>query len=203
MNQFYSKKDFEKDLLSTPIRDVTNKYLFDNYPFCFQDKPDLLIQFRNDICDQFKIHNKNFCIVGSGKIGFSLRPSKYGSKFSEASDIDIVLISDELFQSLWLQLLAFKKTSTYKLSPQFKKKFFDLQKIFFYGIVRFDKLSNDFSFAKEWWVFFNSLSKDSKYGGRRIRAAIFKDWWYVSNYYEYSMNKIKNKLEVDDESNSI
>lgn len=203
MNQFYSKEEFEKDLLSKPLRDVTNKYLFDNYPFCFQDKPELLTQFRYVICDHFKIHTKNFCIVGSGKIGFSLSPNKYGSEFSEASDIDIVLISDELFQSLWLQLLAFQKTSSYKLSPIFKKKFNDLKNIFFYGIIRFDKLSNDFSFAKDWWEFFNNLSKDSQYGSRRIRAAIFKDWRYVSIYYEHSINKIKNKLEVDDESNSI
>ena len=131
MNQFYSKEEFEKDLLSKPARDVTNKYLFDNYPFCFQDRSELLTQFRYNICDNFKIHTKNFCIVGSGKIGFSLSPNKYGSKFSDASDIDIVLISDELFQSLWLQLLAFKKTSAYKLSPFLKRKFNELKKHFF------------------------------------------------------------------------
>ena len=45
--------------------------------------------------------------------------------------------------------------------------------------------------------------KNPQYGTRRIRAAIFKDWRYVSNYYEYSINKIKNKIEVNDESNGI
>ncbi len=145
--KIFDISEMEKDLRTIPINCVANKYLFDSFPYCFKDNPDLYYFMREEICKFFNIHPKNFCIVGSGKIGFSLNPKKYGKEFDNYSDIDIVLISDELFHQLWLKLIYFKKNSMYKLSPIYKKRFNELQNILFYGVIRLDKLSNDFDFA--------------------------------------------------------
>ncbi len=115
----------------------------------------------------------------------------------------MVLISDELFHELWLKLLAFKKRSVYRLSPHYKKKFEELQKTLFYGIIRLDKLSDDFNFAKEWWAFFNKLSTDETLGMHQIRGAIFKSWQHVSLYYEHSIKKILDIIEANNESNGF
>ncbi len=67
-----SKSDFEREIKSKSLAYITNRYLFDNFPYCFKDNPDLYYEFRENICDNFNIHPKNFCVGGSGKIGFSL-----------------------------------------------------------------------------------------------------------------------------------
>lgn len=199
----YIRENFESDLFEQPISIVANKYLFDNFPYCFKEAPEKFSVFREEICTSFNIHPKNFCIVGSGKTGFSLNPKKYGKIFDYLSDIDVVLISEDLFQKLWLELIEFKKSSLYRLSPFYKKRFNELQSIIFFGIIRLDKLSNDFDFAKDWWDFFNKLSKNENYGLHRVRGAIFKSWQHVSIYYEYSLDSLKSHIEVKYESNGI
>lgn len=178
---------------------VQELYFDDKIPFCFENNPRLFYQFRDEICDFLKIHPQNFCIVGSAKTGFSLNTDKtknrFGKSFDETSDIDLVLVSEEIFQNLWIELLDFQKNIVLKLDFTKKKNFNELQHIFFWGLIRFDKLTNDFPFAKEWWEFFNRLSIKNDYGPRRIRAGLYKSWYHVTLNYERNLNEIRNYYE--------
>jgi len=176
-------------------RDIVQLYLLDGFPYCFKTNQDLHIYLRSEVCKKFDIHPKNYAIVGSAQVGFSLSPDNFGSPFSDSSDIDIALISEELFQSLWLSLIEFRRKSYARLDPRFRKRFSQLQHILFWGILRLDKLSNDFDFAKTWWEFFNKLSVDDRFGPRRIRAALFKSWSHASFYYSDSIERIRDKHE--------
>lgn len=181
-------------------KNVVQELFFDDkIPFCFKDNPEIFYQFRDEICDYLTIHPQNFCIVGSAKTGFSLNTDKtknrFGKGFDESSDIDIVLVSEELFQNLWIELLDYQKTSILKFDFNKKKKFSELQHIFFWGLIRFDKLTNEFPFAKDWWEFFNKLSINKVYGPRRIRAGLYKSWYHASLNYERNLNEIRNYYE--------
>lgn len=187
------KNIFKSILKTTPLSDLVQNYIFDSEPHCFLEYPERYYDFRDGICGTFGIHQQNFTIVGSAKIGFSLAPNKFGTPFNEASDIDVVLVSNVLFNELWLKLLDYKKSNHYKLDRYYKDKFEDMQKLMFYGNIRLDKLSDDFTFAKKWWEYFNGLSIDPKYGPRSIRGTIFKDWSYATRYYEYSLKLIRQQ----------
>jgi len=187
-----------KDIISANTSSIlVQKYLFDYPAHCFVDNPELYSEFRSKICNAFEIHEQNFTIVGSAKTGFSLAPGKYGKVFSDTSDIDIVIVSDKLFTFLWSELLAFRKRTLYKLNPTYKKRFNELQWIMFFGNIRLDKLSNDFDFAKKWWEFFNSISKDSRFGPRLVRGTIYRSWNHVSDYYEKSFDDLRTKIEQE------
>jgi len=82
--------EFKKDLRTSKPEEVVQKYLFDSSPYCFSENPQLYIEFRREICEQFQIHLQNFAIVGSAKVGFSLNPTKFGVLFSDHSDVDVV-----------------------------------------------------------------------------------------------------------------
>lgn len=186
--------EFHSYLTSKQPTEIVQTCLFDSTPHCFAPSPELYKRFRKEICDHFDIHPQNFAIVGSAKLGFSLNPAKFGQPFAEASDIDVVLVSEELFQSLWFQLIEFRRTVLFRLDARVKKNFEDLQRVLFFGSIRLDKLSNDFDFAREWWEFFNRISIDDRFGPRRVRAAIFKTWKHASFYYEDNIRKIKEIL---------
>jgi len=190
-----NKDEFEKIIQEKTIAEFVQEYLFDGVPYCFKDDPSKFNLFRLAICNRFNIHPQNLTIVGSAKIGFSLSPEKYGSPFSDASDIDVVLVSEELFQDLWLRLIEFKKTTVYRLSKYHRDRFRELQVILFYGSIRLDMISNDFAFTREWWEFFNTLSTDKRFGPRQIRAMIFKSWRHVSFYYENGVRKVTEHNE--------
>lgn len=187
----YKYKSFLSLISSTSTEEVVQKVIFDSFPFAFTHTPENYWLLRTSVCKKFEIHPQNFSIIGSAKLGFSLNPKKRGTPFSDGSDIDVVLISDNLFETLWLKLITYRNSVYCQLDSNSKKRFEDLQKILFWGQLRLDKLSDSFDFAKEWWTFFNELSIDVKYGKRQIRAAIFKSWHHATYYYEKSINKIK------------
>ncbi|QQE99196.1 hypothetical protein [Lactococcus lactis] len=66
------------------------------------------------VCQSFKIATNNFLIVGSAKLGFSLSPIKKFKSFNSdgndytQSDIDIAIISPELFKDSWQKLKDLK-----------------------------------------------------------------------------------------------
>jgi hypothetical protein len=189
------KNEFDKALRDKPIVDIVQEYLFEGVPYCFKDTPEIFVLFRQMICDEFGIHRQNFTVVGSAKIGFSLSPENYGRVFNKGSDIDVVLVSEELFQDLWWKLIEYKKTTVYHLNKSNRDRFQELQSIIFYGSIRLDKLTDDFTYARNWWMFFNSLSIDKRFGPRRVRAMLFKSWRHVSSYYEDGIRKVKDKYE--------
>ena len=97
-------QEFERLIKIQPPNDIVQEVVYDSFPFCFDGKQDSYISLRKKICKKFDIHPQNFTIVGSAKTGFSMNPDKYPTRFHATSDIDVVLVSDELFQAVWLEL---------------------------------------------------------------------------------------------------
>ncbi len=189
----YNANEFQQIIARLPEHDVVQQYFFDLFPFCFKENQEVYWELRQQVCSKFDIHPRNFVVIGSAKLGFSAAPDKFGKPFGDDSDIDIVIVSDLLFEKIWLKLLNYRESSYYKLNFTSKQKFNDLQRILFFGQIRMDKLSNSFDFAKTYWTFFNELSIDPKYGPRQIRSAIFKSWTHVSSYYEKSLRDLKKR----------
>jgi hypothetical protein len=188
-------EEFKSYIRTHSDEEVVQFLLFDEIPYCFQNNLGLYKEFRSVICNNLSIHPQNFSIIGSAKIGFSLNVHKnIGKQFDESSDIDIVLVSNEMFERIWYKLLEFRKMIVYKLDEKAKQRFMELQKIMFYGRIRMDKLSNQFDYAKKWWEIFNLLSIEKKYGPRLVRAALFKTWKHVSDYYENGISQIRRKI---------
>ena len=55
-----------------------------------------------EISSHFGERPENVYLVGSAKLGFSIAPHKLWQPFSDESDIDVVIISEDLFKSLWV-----------------------------------------------------------------------------------------------------
>lgn len=78
-------------------RILAKVFLLEGTPFVFEQSPMKYVIFREQVADQFGIGSQDVCIVGSAKLGFSPSPHKYGTPFKDTSDVDVVLISEPLF----------------------------------------------------------------------------------------------------------
>ena len=136
---------FKQLLLREPPKFMVQRYLFDEFPYAFKDNQQNYYDLREKICGTFDIHPNNFTIVGSAKLGFSLNPDTLWRPFTDGSDIDIVLVSDKLFQDVWMQLLLYGQ-NTLILSTEEKRRFQELQKILYFGKIRPDKMPPKFPF---------------------------------------------------------
>ena len=105
----------KNDLLSLDTHDFYIKYIvksnywyFSEYLHIPNDKVlDILDRFKEIISQNFHISFHSSQLVGSAKTGFSLSPSKLltpfhdGSDTQKSSDIDIAIISENLYQHYW------------------------------------------------------------------------------------------------------
>lgn len=115
-------------------------------------------------------------VVGSAKLGFSIveKGGKYGFRpryrsFSKESDIDLAVVSKSLYSRFWHDLSSYSHAqSPFPWSG-------DLAKYMLIGWARPDKfpsISPPYR-CLQWWELFNDLSRESRFGRRRIRGALY------------------------------
>ncbi len=144
------------------------------------------------IADYYHLHPSQVMIVGSGKLGFSIVDKPHKSKkryrpFDDDSDLDIAIVSQELFDKIWKEVYLFNRKGSFWKN---KKKFMSY---LFEGWIRPDKLppDEDFEIASKWWDFFQMLTNSGDFGPYQVRAGLYKDWEYLESYHIKAIEKCK------------
>jgi len=91
--------EFKKLVTAIDSHTVLAKvFLLEGTPYVFKASPMKYVIFREQVAERFDVGSQDVCIVGSAKLGFSPSPTdKYGRSFLETSDVDVVIISEQLF----------------------------------------------------------------------------------------------------------
>lgn len=79
---------------------IARLWLSEGIPYAFKEFPILYEEIRSWLATRLDIDPKEISITGSGRIGQSLAPSKLGTNFSEKSDLDLFIISENLLDRL-------------------------------------------------------------------------------------------------------
>ena len=75
-------------------------WLSEGIPYAFRDCPAIYESVRTWLSVHLGVHAKEITIVGSARTGASLAPAKLGKRFSTKSDLDLVIVSEVLFEKL-------------------------------------------------------------------------------------------------------
>ncbi|MDG4785459.1 hypothetical protein O7626_05845 [Micromonospora sp. WMMD1102] len=108
------------------------------------------IKWRHLVASELGVDPMAVQLVGSARLGYSLNPRKNFRKFHASSDLDIAVISPELFDRAWSELREiiddeiFAKNKTY------------LRKLVFEECIALDVVLPRLSFGERW-----SRSRDS------------------------------------------
>ena len=195
--------DFKKFCLNSDPEITVQKYLIDGPSYYF-DKIQLgqEFEFKKEIARILNVHIRDIVIVGSGKLGFSIKPAFPGSglflfkKFDhdyelgikpKKSDLDIAIVSSQLFDKEIENL--YTHTTWYQNFKWDEKS--DFAKYILKGrfIIRF--LPGDFKLSKE--VEIVQSSYQEKYG-REINLEIYKSWYFFETYHNNNVFNIKLNL---------
>ncbi|MGH9425819.1 MAG: hypothetical protein ACRD2L_05865 [Terriglobia bacterium] len=88
----------DRELLEICLQD-------DITPYVFEPKPPAWNTFREEIALQLGVSQEDIRVVGSGRLGFSMKPGRNLARFTDTSDIDVVIVNPDAFDELWLALL--------------------------------------------------------------------------------------------------
>ena len=76
-------------------------WISEGIPFAFSNCPGLYEDLRASLAERLEIHPKQISVAGSGRLGYSLAPKKWGEAYRPlTSDLDWFAVSDDLFERL-------------------------------------------------------------------------------------------------------
>lgn len=183
---------FKTDLRTKPTPYMIRKYT--TFGEAFIVERDKYFDLRSDISDHFLIHPSEVLMVGSGKLGFSIKPSKRYIPFGEESDIDMAIVSPDLFDRVWKQSLEYSLSGALwgrESSDIFKKYLFR-------GWIRPDKLpvTPEFKETQDWWEYFNLLT--NLHGIAKITGGLYRSWYHFELYQSRAIVGCKQDMELAD-----
>ncbi|GKV80986.1 MULTISPECIES: hypothetical protein [Pectobacterium] len=170
--------DFKEFIRVNSARDAFRRFIL--HDDCQMIEAGQSYALKSKICDKLEVGFDNVIIVGSCKLGFSIKPAKRFIPFGEESDIDIAIVSPHLFESVWKTAMEYKYSNADWPS---KGNFF---KYLSAGWIRPDKFprGENFAFSTDWWEFFSELTNSRVYGDYKIAAGIYYNSFFLEKYQE-------------------
>ncbi|WP_327259294.1 hypothetical protein [Streptomyces sp. NBC_01240] len=117
--------------------------LFDGTPAVWPQELNY-IKWRHLVATELGVDPMAVQLVGSARLGYSMNPSKNYRKFHEGSDLDIAVISPELFEKAWGELRDIIEDD---LFAQRKNQ---LRKLVFEECIALDIVLPHLSFGEHW-----------------------------------------------------
>jgi len=189
---------FRSDLRSETPERVFADHVVGQPCYALDDSEEAAIA--RHICARFGVPAKAVVIVGSAKLGFTLvdkpkpgramRP-RYSS-FSDASDVDVAIVSDSLFDKYWKVAYEFYRARV--LWDQ-RERFQDYL-LRGWIIPPFLPNSTTDSTAVDWNAFLNSLVRTGECGEYPIKAGIYRDYHFFATYHYDTIAKLKRTEET-------
>ncbi|MCD8438671.1 hypothetical protein [Tenacibaculum finnmarkense] len=192
-------KQFKNDCLNLDANIVVQKYLLDGscYFFDAEENRDEFV-FKKAIADSLKVHIRDIAIVGSGKLGFSIKPDDnnkglflYKKFDNETSDIDIAIVSNRLFDSQLIKMYEY--TSQYTNHEHWNETT-DRKSFAFYmlkGWLKPNFIPNGYQISTE---IEKVTSRYKMKYGRDINIGIYKSWYFFEAYHMSNISKINLNL---------
>ncbi|MBR9753609.1 MAG: hypothetical protein GYB56_02490 [Gammaproteobacteria bacterium] len=182
-------EEFREDLNKLSSVQVYRKYILGSDCYLFDSQE--LLDLKEAISNELEVSFEDIIIVGSGKLGFSIKPSKRFESFGDGSDIDIAIVSTSLFEKVWREAYLYKKSKAFWPEQQ---RFFGYLSS---GWIRPDKLpkSSTFEFTNKWWSFFNQLTSSGDFGQYKIRAGLYHSGFFLQEYQTICIEECIQELE--------
>lgn len=170
-----------------------HEWMLSSNPFAFRNAKGSYAEFRAELSQILGIHAGEMTMVGSGQLGFSLKPDQLLRRFREESDLDVVIVSSELFDAAWRDLLT-HSTSVRSLDEADRRRFRRTQENFFAGYLRPDLLPSGAALAKEWFPKLAGRFRSPVAARHPVKAWLFKSWWHMERFYSDGLARVQPEL---------
>jgi hypothetical protein len=196
-----------RDLLAgaddTVMLDVTLHS--DVAPFVFEIDVPKWDTFRMDLAEKLDIDVADIRVVGSGRLGFSLKPGNNLRAFQDTSDIDVVVVNDGAFDKLWMLLLhaAYprsgvdygSRTALGAARNEMYTGWISPTNIRFDARIRGPRVLPALEMRTKW---FDTLQIASQYPPRpheSINCRLYRTWAHAELYHLHSISVLKTSLQ--------
>jgi len=196
---------FKNDCLKENLDVIVQKNLIDGSSYFFDHiQFGEEFEFKKDLAKSLDVHIRDIVIVGSGKLGFSIKPDENNLSFypfkkfdfdfekdveNKKSDLDIAIVSGSLFDRQLVNI--YNHTNSYSNTSFKGKTKRSFAEYILKGWLRPDFVPEDYSITTEIQVVQEKYKM--KYG-REVNIGIYKSWFFFEKYHQNNINNIKLNL---------
>lgn len=167
-------------------------WLTEGPPFAFRECPAIYEELRGWLGSRLRVHPKEITVIGSARIGYSLAPApEFGRPFGNHSDLDISIVSSDLFRRLIAAYKLFaddyrqgtvaprsaRERTLWNANLEFAERviprgFFDAAKV-----PTFDRYPDSQRINNAMWALIKKLEATN--GAPKLRRAstrVYRDW---------------------------
>jgi hypothetical protein len=197
---------FKERIFSEPLDKIVNSQMFGGEAYVFREDPDAMRVLREHIGSGLKIEAEAITVVGSAKLGFSASPDTFARSFNRDSDIDVVVVSPVLFDSIWHALLEWSLPHR-----GHKILYSDLQwrsgrmLEIYWGWLIPDEISFDRipykileplrTLKAAWFRTFRSLSRYSQFSQWEVNGRLYRTWEHATLYHVDGLRRVQSILK--------
>lgn len=180
--------DYKRDLLAAGFdtNRLLDRYFHSGQSWVFIGAhPEEEPSFKSDLARRLLVslevplHPLQLILCGSAH----LVPEKLGKPFdSLASDIDVAVVSAEMFDRWWSELQLIE------LVPAVLKRVAD---DLFWGFINPANVYSISKIGREWWGVFGGIQTDRAKG---VRGRLYRNYWSMQNYHAHAIIEGRKKL---------
>jgi hypothetical protein len=176
-------------------------------PYVFNNNEKGWADFQGELANGLPIKPEDVRIVGSGRHGFSLKPGKGLRPFQDTSDVDVVVVNEGLFDTLWLSVLqvAYPRPPT---PMPIGGWLLETQKSVYTGWLKPNIITVDRTVARPHvqevlkirTAWFTSLKRAASHVIRRhedISGRLYRTWEHAALYHAHSIGALRQSLEQE------
>jgi len=186
------------------LEDACRRHLLHGTPFVFAGRENDFFDFRRRIADRLSVGFHEVFVVGSAKLGFSLFKEK---SFDLDSDIDVVIVSDKLFDKFMEQIRYYQsalRRSRRAVSTREQDMYHQFLEYVALGWIRPDKLPLSFALSdlkEDWFSFFRSISNGkSEVGNYKVAGGVFRTYQHLEAYHLEGLREMYESLCVKEQA---
>jgi hypothetical protein len=185
---------FKADLKLDSSINVIQKHITTGDPAIIPS--DVYFELRRRISQRFTLHPSEVVLVGSCRLGFTLKPKgRRKERYRPArptSDVDLAIVSPGQFDSYWDRVFFLvRKNRDWSLSHgrQFTRDLFN-------GWITPSQLPNlpQFADAIAWTEYFAELIRLRICGLREVKPRLYRSWSRLEAYQEIMVNECRGEL---------
>ena len=192
-----SVEQFRGMLADTPLDEVVEKTLFPATPFIFRTDAGIYDKFRNALSVGLAVPTTDITVVGSAALGFSMDPSSFGQRFNanNDSDVDVIVVSQPLFEKAWGDLLAWNHGRKWSMSRSRVEMILSHHhRTIYWGHVWPDILTRISDVTEPWIRSFRGLSREPELAPFNFQGRLYKSWKHALYYHVNSLRIVVSEL---------
>ena len=137
------------------------------------------VRWRHEVAKRLDVDPTGVQLVGSARLGYSLSPQKNFKLFDDQSDLDIAIISHDIFDAAWLEL---RKMIGSRVELTSQKRY--LHKLVFEECIALDIVLPHLSFGERWSFVRDEIAEllGDKLNNREINYRLYRNHRSLREY---------------------